>query len=103
MPAAEALLFPSPEMAPADEPGLFAQIVFNRPLARPLTYRVPPEWADKIYVGQRVRAPLGRGNQPATGYVVDLSATPPGRATKSLRSIIDDTPLLTAELLELTK
>lgn len=97
-------LFAEPlEAAPA--PGLFAQVVFNRPLGQALTYAVPNELASAVRVGQRVKAPLGRGNHLALGYVVELTSTAPASPArlKSIRTIVDEQPLLTPELLRLTR
>ncbi len=54
-----------------DEPpasGLYAGLVFNRPIEQVLTYRVPVRLAGLIRVGQRVRAPWAGGTswRPAT-------------------------------------
>src|SRR6185312_3342499 len=52
--------------------GLYAGLVFNRPIEQVLTYCVPVRLAGLIRVGQRVRAPLGRGDKLAAGYCVRL-------------------------------
>ena len=44
--------------------GPFAGVVFNRPIEQVLTYRVPGRLKRIIQPGQRVRVPLGRGDQP---------------------------------------
>lgn len=36
-------------------------------------YRIPPELAEAVCPGVRVRVPFGRGNQEKVGYVVDIS------------------------------
>lgn len=84
-----------------------AGVVLNRPLNTILTYRVPLELRDRLAMGQRVRVPLGRGNEPAIGYCVELPHTPspdldPARV-KDLLAILDDPPLIDPVMLELTK
>ena len=54
--------------------GPFAGVVFNRPIDQVLTYRVPARLRGVVRPGQRVRVPLGRGNQPAVGYCVRVDA-----------------------------
>jgi primosomal protein N' (replication factor Y) len=83
--------------------GLFAEVVFDRPLDHAFSYHVPEPLREAIAVGKRVRAPFGRGDRPATGYCVHLSETPPGRAVKGLFGVLDETSLLTPHLLRLTR
>src|SRR3954451_20046780 len=66
-------------LANADPPasGLCAGLVFNRPIEQVLTYRVPVRLAGLIRVGQRVRAPLGRGDKLAAGYCVRIDRQHP--------------------------
>ncbi len=40
---------------------------------RVFQYRIPPELAEAVYPGVRVRVPFGRGNQEKVGYVVDIA------------------------------
>ena len=87
--------------------GAFAGVVFNRPMDQVLTYRVPERLRGVMRPGQRVRVPLGRGNQPAVGYCVRVDAAPPdgvepGRV-KDLLEVLDDPPLIDAAMLELTR
>src|SRR5262249_37132059 len=42
--------------------GVFADIVFDRPLDHAYSYAVPPELVERIGVGKRVEAPFGRGD-----------------------------------------
>ncbi len=66
------------------------------------TYRVPTALQDRIQVGMRVRVPLGR--QTRTGVVAGFAEAPP--ATGELRSVLDlldTTPFLPADLLELCR
>lgn len=93
-------LFPTETQTPE---GLFAQVVFNRPLSQSYSYAIPTEWLDRIQIGQRVRVPLGRGNKPTLGYCIGLTRQVPSQRVKPILEIIDEMPLLTGELLRLTK
>jgi primosomal protein N' (replication factor Y) len=99
MPAAQAELF-TPAVV---DTGLFAEIVFDRPLTTAYSYAVPPELASVIRVGQRVEAPFGRGDRATIGYCVGLSETKPARKVKAIERILDAEPLLTEPLLRLTR
>lgn len=99
MPASQAELFAP---APVDT-GLFAEIVFDRPLTTAYSYAVPAELMGIIRVGQRVEAPFGRGDRTTIGYCVGLSETKPARTVKAIERILDAEPLLTEPLLRLTR
>ncbi|MEJ7637892.1 MAG: primosomal protein N' [Singulisphaera sp.] len=87
--------------------GSFAGIVFNRPIDRVFTYRVPPRLRPALQPGQRVRVPLGRGNEPAVGYCVSVAARAPedveSRRLKDVLEVLDDPPLIDAAMLDLTR
>src|SRR5436853_7249983 len=90
---------------PVEEPpatGLFAEVVFDRPLDHAYTYAVPDAFHGAIAVGKRVVAPFGRGDRPTTGYCVGLRTDPPPRAVKAITSVPDADALLTPDLLRLT-
>lgn len=89
-----------------DEPcacSLFAEVVFDRPLDHAYTYGVPDELRAALVVGKRVEAPFGRGDRPTPGFCVGLSETPPAHPAKRLRRVLDDEPLLTDDLMRLTR
>jgi primosomal protein N' (replication factor Y) len=88
---------------PAAAAGLFAEIVFDRPLDHAYTYAVPESLAPAIAVGKRVLAPFGKGDKTTVGYCVRVGTTPPGRPVKELRRVLDDEALLTPDLLRLTR
>src|SRR5690242_5371162 len=83
--------------------GLFADVVFDRPLDDAYTYAVPDELRHLISVGKRVEAPFGRGDRLSVGFCVGLSETPPNRAVKQITRVVDDEPLLTEDLMRLTR
>ena len=95
------------EAARAHEPGSrYVEVALSVPQLKPLTYLVDHEFAEKLTPGLRVLVPLGR--RKVTGYVVQSpgESPPPGvepGSIKSVLEILDDEPLLTLELLELTR
>ena len=87
--------------------GVFAGVVFNRPIEQVLTYRVPARLGKAIRAGQRVRVPLGRGDKLAVGYCVRIDhQAPPGldaMRIKEVVEVLDPTPLIDHGMLELTR
>ncbi len=83
--------------------GLFADVVFDRPLDHAFTYAVGDDLAASIAVGKRVRAPFGRGDRTTIGYCVRLTETPPTRPVKELTAVLDDEALLDDHLMRLTR
>src|SRR5262245_50827716 len=96
-------LFVTPPPTPADRPGLYAEVVFDRPLDHAFSYAVGPELVGQIAVGKRVRVPFGRGDRSTVGYCVGLTDVPPGRAVKEVLAVLDEESLLTDNLLRLTR
>ncbi|HEX5272644.1 MAG TPA: primosomal protein N', partial [Gemmataceae bacterium] len=96
-------LFGPIEAPPAPRTGLFAEIVFDRPLDHAYSYAVPDELRAQMAVGKRVQAPFGRGDKPTVGYCVGLSETAPDRAVKEVLRVLDDEALLTESLMRLTR
>jgi primosomal protein N' (replication factor Y) len=97
-------LFPAeaPAAAPPAE-GLFADVVFDRPLDHAFTYAVGEALRGRIAAGKRVQVPFGRGDRATVGYCVRLSEEPPARAVKEVLAVLDDEALLTDSLLRLTR
>ena len=89
---------PTPPVA-----GLFADVVFDRPLDHAFTYAVGDDLKDAIGVGKRVRAPFGRGDRTTVGYCVRVTETPPARPVKELTAVLDDEALLDDHLMRLTR
>src|SRR5262245_5941866 len=83
--------------------GLFAEVVFDRPLDTAYTYGVPEELRDAVAIGKRVQAPFGRGDKQTVGFCVGVTETPPGRTVKLIARVLDDEPLLDDNLLRLTR
>src|SRR5262245_42841823 len=96
-------LFTPDEAPPAAPSGLFADVVFDRPLDHPFTYAVPESLRAAIGVGKRVRAPFGKGDRTTVGYCVRVSDTAPQRAVKDIVAVLDEQALLDDHLLRLTR
>ncbi len=97
-------LFPSETPAPVEAgTGLYADIVFDRPMDHAFTYAVGSPLAETIGVGKRVRVPFGRGDRPVIGYCIGVHDNRPGRAVKEVLAVLDEEPLFTDHLLRLTR
>src|SRR3982750_1219561 len=83
--------------------GLFAEVVFDRPLDTAYTYGVPETLRDAVAIGKRVQTPFGRGDKQTVGFCVNVTETPPGRTVKLITQVLDDEPLLDDNLLRLTR
>src|SRR5262245_65269496 len=95
-------LFGSPDEAPIAA-GLYADIVFDRPLDAAYTYAVPDQLHEAVAVGKRVEAPFGRGDKTTIGYCVGLKTDAPPREVKAILRVLDNEALLTENLLRLTR
>jgi primosomal protein N' (replication factor Y) len=71
---------------------MIVDVVFNLPVHRPFSYRVPQELTGKISVGQRVRAPLRKHHR--IGLVVACREGAQG-PLKPIESLVDASPPLT--------
>src|SRR5438132_9300866 len=78
-----------------------AQVVVELPLETPLDYRIPPDLRPDCRIGQRVLVPLAK--RQVLGYIVGLASTSTVTDLKELVEILDETPLLTPALLQLTR
>jgi primosomal protein N' (replication factor Y) len=96
-------LFPDAGPAAVPEGGMFAEVVFDRPLDHAYTYAVPAALRGEVDVGKRVAAPFGRGDRATVGYCVGLHDAPPERAVKEIQRVLDADALLTPNLLRLTR
>src|SRR5438270_755792 len=56
-----------PPAGPATVAGLFAEVVFDRPLDTAYSYAVPESLREAIAAGKRVEAPFGRGDTATVG------------------------------------
>src|SRR5262245_32680615 len=83
--------------------GLFAEVVFDRPLDHAYTYAVGEALVGSVAVGKRLRVPFGRGDRSTVGYCVGLTDVPPGRSVKEIIAVLDEESLLTDAVLRLTR
>ena len=85
----------------------FVEAVLPVPIRRSFTYRVPESIAGKIKIGARLR--LSFGKRDLVGYAVNVLDDLPPEADvdesklKNVIEILDDEPLITPEILNLTK
>src|SRR5262249_32205292 len=63
-------------------------------------YHIPPDLRTGCRIGQRVLVPLAK--RQVLGYIVGLTSTSTVADLKELVEILDETPLLTPALLQLT-
>ncbi len=64
--------------APSDIPKRhYAAVAVDRALDMDLTYDIPPELLPVLQIGARVRVPLGRGNKPVNGTILDITDQAP--------------------------
>jgi len=87
---------------------LVAQVVFNRPMETGYHYLVPDPLREMLRPGQRVKAPLGRGNKVEAGFCIGLQhGIPPElsgkRKLKEIVEILDREPLVNQKMLDLTR
>lgn len=68
---------------------------------RPYDYIVPQELSEKIKVGVRVYVPFGKGNRRSEGIVLALADKSDYDKPKPLLAVIDDEPVLSADMVKL--
>ena len=85
----------------------YVEAVLPVPLRRSFTYRIPEEMRGSIELGARLKVPFGKRSM--TGYAVELHADLPAdiefdeSKIKNIIEVSDDEPLITPEILKLTK
>jgi primosomal protein N' (replication factor Y) len=95
-----------PQMIASPKPQ-YAEIALPLPLRQTFTYRLPVGFQDIVSLGARVIVPFGK--RTVTGYVVGLHSTlDPGldldeAAIKNAAELVDESPLITDEILQLAK
>ncbi len=80
---------------------LYADVVFNLKIEKQFTYTIPLDLSSNIFVGQRVLAPFGR--RELTGVIVGLTDKVPSYKCKAIIDVLDEKPLVSSEMLQLTK
>jgi primosomal protein N' (replication factor Y) (superfamily II helicase) len=82
-------------------PALYAKILINLPIEGPFDYEVPSSLKDGIALGKRVW--VNFGPRRMIGYVIGVSESTDCENTKPVLEIIDKDPILSDEMLKLTK
>lgn len=83
-----------------------ASIVLNnctRNFDKEYDYIIPDDLADKVQKGVRVIVPFGVSNKSSEGYVLHIKDTSDMEDLKSIKKVIDDTPVLTEEAIEIAR
>lgn len=68
---------------------------------RPFDYEIPEKWEDVLQIGMRVTVPFGA--RRLQGFVVDIKTHSEAKSLKPIEAMLDVTPVLNKELLELGK
>ncbi|MEG2366652.1 MAG: primosomal protein N' [Oscillospiraceae bacterium] len=68
---------------------------------RPYDYLIPAELSEKVTPGIRVMVPFSRGNRGAEGIVLAIVPSSPYEKLKSITEILDESPVLSDELISL--
>lgn len=73
------------------------------PVDRPFDYAIPTEWQAIVVPGIRVKVPFGPRN--VLGFVIEISTTTdvPANKLKPIAQLLDLEPVLTTEMLQLSK
>ena len=85
----------------------YVEVALPLPLRRTFTYRLPVGFGNAVKPGSRLLVPFGKRN--ITGYAVGLSdeldeaSDIDDSVVKDATELLDETPLLTAEILKLTQ
>ena len=65
------------------------------------SYSVPFDLCEKVFVGQRVLVPFGKGNKKRQAIISEIYREETGAKLKPIFEIIDETPLVTDEMVSL--
>ncbi len=85
----------------AGEGKLFCDIAFPVPVHREFTYQIPPDLAEAVRPGVRVVAPFRK--RFLTGTVVTTSSASDVPELKSVKDVLDESPVFSDEMLRLTR
>lgn len=80
---------------------LFVDLAFPIGVDKVFTYTVPSELQACVKLGVRTLAPFGK--RTAIGIIVGLSSTSQVPHLKAIHDVLDDSPVISDELLQLTK
>jgi primosomal protein N' (replication factor Y) (superfamily II helicase) len=80
---------------------VFCQVALPKPVFQTFAYRVPPELRGRAVPGTRVRVPFGRRRE--IGVIDSVLGITPDRTVRDIAEVLDDEPLLSADLLHLCR
>ncbi len=80
-------------LSPTKEQVAFVDIILPLPLPKLLTYRISPQYIERIAIGSRVLVPLG-AKKVLTGLVGKIHAEAPNYRTREIMDVLDDTPIV---------
>src|SRR6478735_8739500 len=85
--------------------GLFANVVFDRPLDTEYTYAIPADLVPRVGVGKRVEVPFGKGDKTTSGFCVRVTDQPPSASfeVKPVVKVLDDDAIIDDHLMKLTR
>ena len=66
-------------------------------------YKILPDGLKKAAPGMRVIVPFGRKNQLKSGWIIEVWEGEESKNLKQISQIVDETPLLSAEMIKLVK
>ena len=79
---------------------LFAKVIVPVPLPKLYTYRIPHEWTEMVYVGQRIAVPFGT-KKVYSGIIYELTEFPPeGYQASYIIDILDEKPIVSPKQLQ---
>ncbi len=79
----------------------YVQVAVNLPLKDVFDYSVPQDYCGLVCAGKRVWVPFR--NKTIVGYIVGVSDSTSIKFTRDIKEVIDKQPLLSKEMLELTR
>jgi len=81
--------------------GPIAGVALAVPVDRLYSYTVPPELAPRVRPGVRVEVPVGAKARRTVGFCIDVNEGEWSSRLRPIEAVLDDEPLLSAELLQL--
>ena len=78
---------------------LFVNVILPRPIPIPLTYSIPHEICDSVFIGSRLLLPFGK-SKFTTGIVVGISNEMPKHSVKVIIEVLDQTPIVNSIQIE---
>ena len=79
----------------------YASVVIKAPIDKAFSYCIPHQLEDEACIGKRVWVPFGR--RRVEGYIVDIKETADIENARPIESIIDKEPIVSEDVLLLTK